>query len=444
VEELNGEGFPYSPYLLRRPQLLTPAAMAAAPPAATPGAAAASRRVEPAEPPAPAPAGPTRDSIDQAVAASVAAAHAAAAQQGATRAGGPTVAVSRPAAPPAASWPAAVPPAGVSTTSPVQGGPPPAPGAPPAPPAPAPAPATGTGGASAGDTVAVDGPAAPPLDAGIGGLFGGGEPADDPAPPRTALPRTAVLPAQTGVAGPAQPVVGGAPTAPPAQTFWDRPPGDDAGEDDAGSRRPRRTRRMLLLLAALLVAVLAVVGAGVVLAGREDGTDTAAPEQPPEQPGASGPALGTVQEIGGVAYTLRAAQLDQTCVGHAYGDTAGFFGASDCTGLSRALYSAQLGGRDVVVSVARVRMPDTNAARALRDTTDRNGSGNVSDLLREGVRYPGAPEQLRSAEYASAVSGTTVTVVESAWVDPRGGGTEAEVDQVATDGLALPTPAIPG
>src|SRR6476469_6472033 len=31
VEELNGEGFPYSPYVLRRPELLTPAAMAASP-----------------------------------------------------------------------------------------------------------------------------------------------------------------------------------------------------------------------------------------------------------------------------------------------------------------------------------------------------------------------------------------------------------------------------
>jgi hypothetical protein len=30
VEELNGEGFPYSPYVLRRPELLTPAAMTAA------------------------------------------------------------------------------------------------------------------------------------------------------------------------------------------------------------------------------------------------------------------------------------------------------------------------------------------------------------------------------------------------------------------------------
>ena len=46
VEELNGEGFPYSPYVLRRPELLTPAAMAASP---------AARRTPLRPPPAAAP-----------------------------------------------------------------------------------------------------------------------------------------------------------------------------------------------------------------------------------------------------------------------------------------------------------------------------------------------------------------------------------------------------
>lgn len=155
-----------------------------------------------------------------------------------------------------------------------------------------------------------------------------------------------------------------------------------------------------------------------------------------------GPEIGSVQEVGGVTFTAQAADLQDTCAGHAYGETAAWLQSADCTGLSRALYSAQVGGRDVVVSVARVRMPDTAAARDLRGLTDTNGSGNVNDLLREGVRYPGGPDQLRSAEYASAVSGPTVTIVESAWVDPTAGGTEAEVDKIATNGLSLTTPSL--
>ena len=92
-----------------------------------------------------------------------------------------------------------------------------------------------------------------------------------------------------------------------------------------------------------------------------------------------------------MTFTLEAAEIDETCVGHAYGDTADFFADTDCTGLSRALYSAEVDGEPVVVSVTRVRLPDTATARDLRALTDRNGSGNVNDLLREGVRYTGAP-----------------------------------------------------
>ncbi|SDE85653.1 hypothetical protein SAMN05660485_01881 [Blastococcus fimeti] len=392
VEELNGEGFPYSPYVLRRPQLLTPAAMAASPGAVAP-APPATPATKP-QPVAPA-AGPSRASIDQAVAASVAAAHAAAAVDGsvapveppAPRPGGDTVAIDGPAEPAA-------------------------------------------GAAPTHDTVAVDGPAAPPPgDEGIGGLFAGGEPDAAPAPPRTAeLPSQQAAPAGPAVAQPA------------AQHFWDRAP----EHDDRADEKPGRTRRALLVVAAVVLLVLVGVGVGLGLGGRDDDEGTAAPETSTEEPGPTGPAIGAVQEVGGVGFTVQAAEVEESCAGHAYGAIAEFFQTSDCTGLSRALYSAQVGGRDVVVSVSRVRMPDTASARDLRGRADTSGSGNVSDLLREGVRYPGGPEKLTGAEYASAVSGPTVTIVESAWVNPAAAGTDAEVDKIATDGLSLATPALPG
>ena len=146
VEELNGEGFPYSPYVLRRPELLTPAAMAASPAAAGP--------VAPTPAPAPAPeAPPAREqpspaAIAQAVAASAAAAHAAAA-----------------------------PPAPVQVQR---------------------------------DTVAIDGPQTPQADNGIGGLFANAEPAQPSmtlVPPRTSVfpvspPPTAQQPAAQPPAAP--------------------------------------------------------------------------------------------------------------------------------------------------------------------------------------------------------------------------------------------------
>lgn len=416
VEELNGEGFPYSPYVLRRPQLLTPATMnagsgspapveAAQPPAAPPAAAP-----PPAAPPGP-PAGPTPESIAQAVAASVAAAHAAGAVE--------------------------VPQQGSTGTSPVPAG---------SRQAPAP---TGTT-PPARDTVAIDGPepagSTDTADAGIGGLFANAAPE---TPVAAQPPRTAVLPAQTLAtpqppAGPPVPPLSlahqqaaqAAQPAPPP-TFWN-PPGVPADEEQP----PRRSRRLLVLLAVLVLVVGLGVGAYAATRGGDDADGGGSGEAVPTAGSDSGPAVGSVQEIDGVPYTVEAATIDDTCIGHAYGDTQAFFGAQDCTGLARALYSTEVDGRAVVVSVVRVRMADTATARELRALTDTNGSGNVSDLLREGVTYEGAPAKLSNAEYASAVSGPTVTVVESAWVDPAAGGSSAEIDLIASNGLQLATPSL--
>jgi hypothetical protein len=198
----------------------------------------------------------------------------------------------------------------------------------------------------------------------------------------------------------------------------------------------------MMLIGVVAVAVLGI-GGWLFLRGGQDGGGGTAPASTSAGPTAAGPEVGAVQAVGGVTYTVEAVQADGTCRGHAYGDTAAYFAANDCTGLSRALYSAELGGKPVVVSVSRVRLADASAARDLRSLTDRNGSGNVSDLLREGVRYTGSPAALSGAEYASAVSGPTVTIVESAWVNQGAKGSSADIDQVANDGLALAVPPFP-
>lgn len=375
VEELNGEGFPYSPYVLRRPELLTPAAMAAA-------QAAAARPAVSAASPSPADAPPVREqpssaTIAQAVAASAAAAHAAAARPGSS-------------APPTRR-----------------------------------------------DTVAIDGPA-DSGDGGIGGLFPSAEPARLAV--TEAPPRTSVFPV-TPPSVPAQPVA----EVPPTFSYWtDQWLAGDGGTDEPGGGSGRRA----LLMALLGVVVVALLGAGGWLflrnASTPDGDGQGAGRSssaPPPTP--AGPRVGAVQVVDGKNFTVEAVDAAGTCIGHAYGDTADFFAATDCTGLARALYATEVGGQPVVVSVSRVRLADAATARNLRALTDANGSGNVSDLLREGVRYTGSPVELHRAEYASAVSGATVTIVESAWGGENAGGSSADIDRVAGDGLALAVPPFP-
>jgi hypothetical protein len=398
VEELNGEAFPYSPYVLRRPGLLAPANMAAnaadAPPVAVDGPAAPAALPAPAQnfvvpeqlgPEEERREHPRPEQVAQAVAASVAAARAAEVA--------PTTA--------SASAPASVEPTLSDATPAAQ------PVITPVPPR--------------RDTVQVDGPPAPPGhdSGGLGGLFPNAEPlyAAPPPPPR---PVTSVF---------AQPV---APVQPPAV--------QGAAPEHDGVGRGRGRAVLLSVVAVVLVVAIGLL-AWSMLRGPsgDDGGASAAPETT-----AAGPEIGTVQEVAGVAYTLEAAQVDDTCVGHSYGDTADFFATTDCTGVSRALYSARIDGGPIVVSVSRVRMADPAAARQLQELTDRNGSGNISDLLREGVRYTGSPDELSGAEYASALNGSTVTIVESDWVDADSSGSAADIDLVASNGLALETHPLPG
>ncbi|WP_246080767.1 hypothetical protein, partial [Modestobacter altitudinis] len=401
VEELNGEGFPYSPYVLRRPDLLTPAALNASPSrvAAVPLTGAGVDRV--------APAGPL---VDPAAAARVAAAAVQAQEEAERAAPGPTPA-STPApepVPAAVARPAA--PAPYQPTVPVElrsvrsrdtmaltG-----------------EPATAVAG---GPGVVEPRPAAEDT-GGIGGLFGeDGTVAVAPSRPRELPPELRP-----------RPLVG----APP-------PGGSSAA--DAGAPDRRRT---LVVVAAALVLLLVVAGIGIWALGSGDAdadadrpAETTSAPAPTSAP--AGPAVGTTEVVNGTTFTLRAVEVDDTCRGHAYDAVAAFFASSDCTGLRRSLWSADAGGQPAVVSLSRVTMPDVANAQALRSLADTDGSGNVNDLLREGVGYDGGPAKLSGAQYASAQQDTTVTIVETSWTG--GAGTSSALDALASSALSLPDAA---
>jgi hypothetical protein len=272
------------------------------------------------------------------------------------------------------------------------------------------------------DTIAVGGPPQPPIDEtdGIGGLFAHAEP-ETPAPSSLPpVPRTAVLPAQPNV----------------------RPQRPEPAEPSSGSGR----RTALLIAVAVLVVALLALG-GVLLLGRGgsdgNGGTTAGSSASAAPSSASGPQVGYQQQIDGVAYTLQAVDVADTCHGHGYGKVGDSFDQTDCVGLSRGLYSAEVDGRAMVAAVSHVRMPDSASARALKALADTSGTGNVSDLLREGAGYVGAPDALHDAEYASAVSGSVVTIVETSWVDPAAGGTAGDLNKAAGGGLVLSLPDPP-
>jgi hypothetical protein len=229
------------------------------------------------------------------------------------------------------------------------------------------------------------------------------------------------------------------PVAPAASPGWSAP--DEPSAEDTGHSWTAR-RGLLVALGALALVVLAVVvGFGVAGRGGDGPTDpgtAGAASSASETP--AGPQPGDTAELEGGTYTARVVDRVDTCRDHAYGRVAEFLAATDCTGLSRALWTTETDGRAVVVSVSRVQMPDTAAARRLQALADTTGTGNVNDLLREGKGYAGGPAELAGAEYASAVSGPVVTIVESSWAQR---GDAATVDAIADRALVLETPPFP-
>jgi hypothetical protein len=541
VEELNGEGFPYSPYVLRRRDLLEPASLPSArgvampertsaapgpvpdqrrtsagplvdPAAAARVAAAAVEAQAAAEaqaagpPPAAGAAAPVRVATVDGEAQPAAETQRAAAE--AHRAGGTqvagepaTVAVA-PGGTGGAPAPSGAVPGTTTDDSPGGVGVPASaadlaadptatqsvdPSARPAtPPAGGPARAEDAGRRPAQDTVALPtgpapgdqpadpapgpaaagaaAPAAPPAGSaedtgGLGGLFA--EPAGGAPSPVDRFPATrprdrtpdrrppAAAPEQPP---PAVPAASREPAPAPAAGSWDASPATivggwaaapppTAGSSAAEPSEPGR-RRTGLVVAAVLALTLVLGVAGFLLLRGDPGSDRTTPAA--AATGAStgaedaGPEPGDTAQVDGVSYTLEAEQVDASCVGHAYGAVAGYFEDTDCMRLSRALWTAEDGRGSAVVSVARVEMPTAATARALRALADTDGSGNVSDLLREGVRFAGAPAKLSGAQYASAAEGSTVTIVETSWTDPSAAGSTAALDLLASNGLALP------
>jgi hypothetical protein len=385
VEELNGEGFPYSPYVLRRQELLTPAALNAAPPRFAPAA------WQPPEPAAPSavPQQRTPPLVDPAAAARVAAAAVQAQEE-----------AERSAAAPVSPAPVEQHTQDVWSARPAEAG------------------RVQETQALTPDREPVDEHRSADDSGGLGGLFGSTRTVEVAPQPRRELPPELRPRASAG-------------ELPPTRSTSTVAP--------AGAERPGRRRAVVLAAAALVVVAVLVVVLVSTLGGRDGGVAAPVAGPPTSSATATAPAglaPGATQVVDGTTFTLQATKDDTGCAAHAYGSVQAFFAEGECTALTRSLWSADLDGKPAVVSLARVTMSDAARAAALKALADTNGSGNVSDLLREGVRYAGGPTKLaESRGYDSRPQDDVVTIVETSYVDAT--GDSAALDTLAASALSL-------
>jgi len=122
------------------------------------------------------------------------------------------------------------------------------------------------------------------------------------------------------------------------------------------------------------------------------------------------------------------------CAEHSYNDIKGFFEETPCDHLTRQLFVTKLDdGRTVYTSVSVVIMRDQEQASELREFTDKEGSGNVSDVVRDGlVKIQGLDRLSKSGGYASRQNGRDVIIIEADFA-PKDRSDDKQADEDVLD-----------
>jgi hypothetical protein len=159
-------------------------------------------------------------------------------------------------------------------------------------------------------------------------------------------------------------------------------------------------------------------------------------------PSATGdnPATSGAKPAGKYTFTkateLPNAVRDSDCEEHSYNKVQKFFKDHKCVGLTRQLYTADISGHKVYTSVSVVQMANATDAQALKSLTEQDGTGNVTDVLKDKGLKVGSLRLLANGGFDAKVSGPTVVIVESDFdgSKPSDGGL---LDGVSTDALRL-------
>jgi hypothetical protein len=131
---------------------------------------------------------------------------------------------------------------------------------------------------------------------------------------------------------------------------------------------------------------------------------------------------------------------DSDCAAHATSQTQAFFKTTPCVQLTRAFYTAKLpDGRTVYSSVSVVKMKTAAEAKSLRELTQKDGTGNVKDLVLDKAVSVPPLTTLANGGYASEQRDQEVVIVES---DSPTRGTDApahnkEMKKVSADAIRL-------
>jgi hypothetical protein len=187
---------------------------------------------------------------------------------------------------------------------------------------------------------------------------------------------------------------------------------------------PRSRGKLIALIVAgwLVVSLIVLITLLLFHGNRGGGTKAGAPttnagsstSAAPRPTASTAPAAGATLALP-AGWDQRATDDQSDCAAHAYGRMKDFFLRTPCSSVHRVLATSRQGNRQVVIAAYAIVFASTTRAQAFTTLVNADGTGNVSDLLREGVTYPGGPRQLPDAAFAAHAAGTRVVVAEAAY-----------------------------
>jgi hypothetical protein len=128
------------------------------------------------------------------------------------------------------------------------------------------------------------------------------------------------------------------------------------------------------------------------------------------------------------------------CADHAYGQVADFLTAHPCRGLTRQLATTTVKGKEVGFNLSVVNIPGSDSthlydnASAFRTLVDKDGTGSVADLLREGYRLPSGPTAVPSPDaFRSMVQDAGISIYDMWYLDGPTPNNDPALEQMAQD-----------
>ncbi len=221
---------------------------------------------------------------------------------------------------------------------------------------------------------------------------------------------------------------------------------DSEWDSDDSPRKPRsRLRLVALLLGGWLVVSVVVLLILLAVGGHHSADRAGSGATAGSSGSASKPASSASPNASALpdGWVRQAADRQTDCAAHAYGQVQAFFARTPCTSVQRLLATTNSHGRTVVIASNVVTFRTAAQAQQYLGLVNADGTGNIADLLRDGVTYPGGPDKLPDAAFASRLDGTRVLVAEAGYVGGTSGATDSDAARDRRTGRALTPPGRP-